>query len=245
MSHVKGMIIESPNIENEIPTSFLVGVDSLNFTRIYNLDAIALNLKGLAETINPECYTVLFLKDKEGKDQLDKVAKFDKYLKDRYDVEWEKSTIEAKKNFSFFNNLSILLSFSIILFSIISIAFFTLNLLFSHINKNKRNLGTLKAFGLPNSNIVVLYSVITLLLVSISFTVAYSLSSLLGQSFLNFYTTFNKIDSANYISEVVFVNYNIKELLGFMVLAPTVFILIGLYLKLYKVTPGDLIYERK
>tara|TARA_B110000240_G_scaffold195362_1_gene244827 strand:+ start:828 stop:2642 length:1815 start_codon:yes stop_codon:yes gene_type:complete len=207
-------------------------------TRIYNLDAIALNLKGLAVTIDPECYTVLF-------NDLEKVAVFDKYIKARYNIPLEKSTIEDKKNFSFFNNLSNLLSWCIILFSIISIAFFTLNLLFSHINKNKRNLGTLKAFGLPNSSIVVLYSVITLLLVSISFAIAYSLSSLLGQSCLNLYTTSNEIDSANYISEVVFVNYNIKQLLGFMVVVPTVCILIGLYLKLYKVTPGDLIYERK
>ena len=207
-------------------------------TRIYNLDAIALNLKGLAETIDPECYTVLF-------NDLEKVAVFDKYIKARYNIPLEKSTIEDKKNFSFFYNLSNLLSWCIILFSIISIAFFTLNLLFSHINKNKRNLGTLKAFGLPNSSVVVLYSVITLLLVSISFAIAYSLSRLLGQSFLNLYTSYHKIDSANYISEVVFVNYNIKELLVYMVVAPTVCILIGLYLKLYKVTPGDLIYERK
>lgn len=236
ISHVKGMIIESSNIENEIPTSFLVGVDSLNSTRIYNLDAIDLNLQ--KESIDPECYTVLF-------NDLEKVAIFDKFILNRYGIELEKSTIEDKKNFSFFYNLSRLLSISIILFSIISIAFFTLNLLFSHINKNKRNLGTLKAFGLPNSNIVVLYSLITLLLVSISFAVAYSLSRLLGQSFLNLYISYNGIDAANYISNVVFVNYPLKDLLGFMVVVPTVCILIGLYLKLYKVTPGDLIYERK
>jgi len=209
-------------------------------TRIYNLDAIDLNLEGLEGKIKSQCYTVLF---KSGK--LDKVAEFEKYIKDRYDIELEKSTIEAKKNFSFFENLSKLLSISIIFLSFMSILFFTLNLLFSHINKNKRNLGTLKAFGLPNSNIIILYSVITLLLVSISFTVAYSLSSILGQSFLNFYTTFNNIDSANYISEVEFKNYDIKHLLGFMVVAPTVCILIGLFWKLYKITPGDLIYERK
>jgi len=238
ISHVKGMIIESPNIENFISSSFLVENSNLNATRIYNLDAIALNLKGLAETINPECYTVLF-------NDLEKVAVFDKYIKARYNIELEKSTIEDKKNFSFFNNLSKLLSIAIILFSIISIAFFTLNLLFSHINKNKRNLGTLKAFGLPNSDIVVLYSVITLLLVSISFTIAYSLSKLLGQSFLKLYIHCKKIDSANYISEVVFINYPLKYLLGFMVVVPTVCILLGLFLKLYKVTPGDLIYERK
>ena len=73
---------------------------------------------------------------------------------------------------------------ALIAFSIISIVFFVINLLLAHINKNKRNLGTLKAFGLPNKNIVLLYSSITFVLVFSSCVIAFLLSSIFGQIIL-------------------------------------------------------------
>ena len=138
-----------------------------------------------------------------------------------------------------------LLSYALIAFSIISIIFFIINLLLSHINKNKRNLGTLKAFGLPNKHIVILYSSITLLLVTIAYVSAYILSALLGQFVLDSYIVLNKINSENYLNYVVFENRNFLKTFGQFVLLPTIIIIYNLYKYLHEVTPGDLIYERK
>ena len=55
-----------------------------------------------------------------------------------------------------------LLAYALIIFSILSIIFFITNLILSHINSNKKNIGTLKAFGLDNFSIIVTYSFITL-----------------------------------------------------------------------------------
>ena len=175
----------------------------------------------------------------------DFVLPFDSWIEKKYGIDLEESRMEAKKNFSFFEKLSKLLSIALIAFSIISIIFFIINLLLSHINKNKRNLGTLKAFGLPNKHIIILYSTITLLLVTISYVSAYVLSDLLGQVVLDSYIAFKNISSENYLKNVEFDNRNFIITFLQFVLLPTIIIIYILYKYLHKVTPGDLIYERK
>ena len=189
-------------------------------------------------TSDPDSYTFLFKNP-------DDVLGFDTWLKDKYGIHLEKSKIIAKRNFSFFEKLSHLLSFALIAFSIISIIFFIINLLLSHINKNKRNLGTLKAFGLPNKHIIVLYSTITLMLVTISYVSAYIMSYFLGPLLLKSYIAINNINPENYLYEVIFINHEFFSTFILFVLIPTIIIIVRLFTYLYKVTPGDLIYERK
>ena len=226
--HVKGLMVEHENFDLDL--------SKYGAIRIYDYDVKSLNLQHV--TSEPDTYTFLF------KDP-DDVLVFDTWLKDNYGIHLEKSKTLAKRNFSFFEKLSHLLSFALIAFSIISIIFFIINLLLSHINKNKRNLGTLKAFGLPNKHIIILYSTITLMLVTISYVSAYIMSYFLGPLLLKFYIWKNDINSENYLSEVIFNNQEFFSTFTLFVLIPTVIIIVRLFTYLYKVTPGDLIYERK
>ena len=205
--------------------------------RVYDYNVLDINIEK-TKMGKPDTYTFLF-------NNPDDVISFDSWIETNYSIQLEESRMEAKRNFSFFEKLSHLLSLALISFSIISIIFFIINLLLSHINKNKRNLGTLKAFGLSNKYIIMLYTSITLLLVTISFVSAYILSSLLGQLLLRLYISFNNINTDNYLNLVEFANRDFLNTFILFVLIPTVIIIIRLFTFLYKVTPGDLIYERK
>ena len=189
-------------------------------------------------TLEADMYTLFFKNP-------DDALLFDKWLNKKCGMNVEKSALESKKNYSFFEHLSQLLSFALIGFSIVSIIFFVINLLLSHINNNKRNLGTLKAFGLANKNIITLYSSITLLLVSISFISAFLLSGFLGQILLDGYVNLKNINSENYMTNVTFMNRDFWNTFILFVLIPTIVIVARLFTYLYRVTPGDLIYERK
>ena len=226
--HVKGLMVELEDFDLDL--------SKYGAIRIYDYDVQGLNLQHI--TSDPDTYTFLF------KDP-DDVLVFDTWLKDNYGIHLEKSKVLAKRNFSFFEKLSHLLSFALIAFSIISIIFFIINLLLSHINKNKRNLGTLKAFGLPNKHIIILYSAITLMLVTISYVSAYIMSYFLGPVLLKFYISVSNINSENYLYEVIFSNRGFFSTFTLFVLIPTVIIIVRLFTYLYRVTPGDLIYERK
>jgi hypothetical protein len=228
LPHSYGLMVETPDFSNDL--------SDIGAVRVYDYNVLDLDIE---QNIGaPDTYTFLFRSP-------DDVLYFDSWIEEKYGIDLEESRMEAKRNFGFFEKLSKLLSAALITFSIISIIFFIINLLLSHINKNKRNLGTLKAFGLPNKHIIILYSTITLLLVTISYISAYVLSALLGQVVLDSYIAFNKISSENYLNYVVFDNRNFIKTFVQFVLLPTTIIISILFKYLYKVTPGDLIYERK
>ena len=151
------------------------------------------------------------------------------------------STIEAKENFNFFNKLANLLSVSLIFFSVFSIFIFTTNLINNHIDKTKRNLGTLKAFGLGNNSVILIYTLISSLLVVSAFTVAYLLSYILGSIILDSLINIFNISIENVIE---YINLDILHLIIAFIIIPILTISLRILSKLKDATPGDLIYER-
>jgi len=172
---------------------------------------------------------------------LSKIEVFAARIKKDFNIEIEKSKIEEKKNIEFFDDITNLLYYTLTAFSIASIILFIINVLISHLNSNKRSLGTLKAFGLSNKYIIGLYSFITLHLISVSFLIAYICSELLGQTVANKYLYLIGIDNVGF----TYSNLSVWKLILLMVLLPVVIILIRVFKYLHNVTPGDLIYERK
>lgn len=172
---------------------------------------------------------------------LDSIKPFKEYLDLIYKLKIDMSTIEAKENFNFFNKLSYLLSISLIFFSVFSIYIFTTNLVNNHIDKTKRNLGTLKAFGLSNNSVILIYTLISSLLVISAFTFAYLLSYLFGSIVLDYLIKFSNISIDNVI---VYKNINIIYLIISFIVIPILSISIRIWSKLKNATPGDLIYER-
>ena len=180
-------------------------------------------------------YFTFHLKD------LSKIEIFAERIKSDFDILIEKSKIEEKKNIEFFDFITALLYWALFLFTILSIILFIVNILISHLNSNKRSLGTLKAFGLSNNYIIGLYSGITLLLVGASFIIAYISTELIGPYALRYFN----LKEGLAIDNFTYVNLDWWILVLLMVFIPSIIILARVFKYLHNVTPGDLIYERK
>lgn len=183
-----------------------------------------------------ENYAVQF---KEG--EMDKVDEFAKFLEKNFGLEVDMNTIEEKNNFDLFNKVANLLSFSLIIFSVFSMVLFITNLIVSHISKNRKNLGTLKAFGMSNNNVIYVYSSISVIIILIAFLVSFLISSAVGNLIVESVAGNFNIKNPQ---ELSYETYSFAELLLFFVITPLIFVVLKLLSSLHGSTPGDLIYER-
>jgi ABC-type cobalamin transport system permease subunit len=115
---------------------------------------------------------------------------------------------------------------------------FTTNLVWNHLDKNAKNIGTLKAFGLSNRKIAMIYSAISCAFISVAFVFCYSVTMLIG------------IYGSIYLREtmgIVYVSFAQVDwwiLVLTLVIIPTVLVFLNLRRKLNSKTPGNLIYGR-
>jgi len=122
------------------------------------------------------------------------------------------------------------------------IILFTSNLISNHIQKNTKNLGTLKSFGMSNNSIIKVYFTISFLLVGIAFVVALFLSYVVSL------TSMNTILRLIHITEADegLLSLQFVSLQYCIVFMSATFLII--YIRLFKAlkgkTPGDLIYNR-
>ena len=235
-THLDGIIIEGPfSLSNLNLIKSHFEENNIKYTRIYDLkkDEPKINVG----RVNNDIITVFF-------EDFDKIPAFAEYLEREYNIIINKTDIENKKNITFFNKLINLLAYSLIIFSILSIVFFITNLILSHLKNNKKNMGTLKAFGLNNNSIIITYSFITFVLIIICFSISYVFSELVGSHFLETLVAITKSENG-YLSEVTYNNLSFGELFIMMGIIPCLFILFNVLKYLHGVTPGDLIYERK
>ena len=118
------------------------------------------------------------------------------------------------------------------------------NILLTHIENNKKSLGTLKAFGLPSTNIIFTYSIITFIIVTLCFIISYGASVLVGDIILDQYSALIK-DSSGYFSKMKFTALSLPLNVSLFIILPTFIICYFIFSYLFNVTPGDLIYNRK
>ena len=111
-----------------------------------------------------------------------------------------------------------------------------------HIEKNAKNLGTLKAFGLSNFTISIVYSAISAFIVFVMIGLAFVLMYLLGYGLTPVFLRSVEFSSES-ASQMFEFDFSYKILLMFIIL-PIALISTLIYLKLRKTTPGDFIYER-
>jgi len=172
---------------------------------------------------------------------LSMVGEFNDFLKKNYGLKVSMNTIEEKNNFDLFNKVANLLSFALIIFSVFSMVLFITNLIVSHISKNRKNLGTLKAFGMSNNNVIYVYSSISAIIILIAFLVSFLISSAVGNVIVEYVATIFNMKNP---SELSYETYCFAELLLFFVITPLIFVVLKLFTSLHGSTPGDLIYER-
>jgi len=104
---------------------------------------------------------------------LDKVRSFKNYLFNELEVEIDMAQIESKENFNFVTKLTRFISLILLAFCILSISMFLSNLLKSHLNKIRMNIGTFKAFGMGNRTLKLIY--LSIVGIFISFSLSFSI----------------------------------------------------------------------
>jgi hypothetical protein len=157
-------------------------------------------------------------------------------------LEIDLDTIEAKENLDLFNKFGVLLAIALSLVSIVLIVNYSLALLRLHISKNKKNLGTLTAFGYNNTKITGLYLNISMVLLFLTFGLAYLITSFLGDFILSSVLSFTGTNVA--AGALHFEPLNIGIALGVFIALPLVLISLQIN-RLLKLSPGDLVYDRK
>jgi ABC-type antimicrobial peptide transport system permease subunit len=122
------------------------------------------------------------------------------------------------------------------------IVLFTSNKISNHIQKNKKNLGTLKSFGMSNNEIIGVYFSISAILISISGLLAIAISWVLNCFLTEWLMGLIRITEANErLTEIKFVPLSYCLLFLFITFT---FVYINLFNALRGKTPGDLIYNR-
>jgi ABC-type antimicrobial peptide transport system permease subunit len=156
-------------------------------------------------------------------------------------IDVDAGAIQEKNNFNYISKMTRLISVLLIAFSILSISLFISNLLKTHLNKVKMNLGTFKAFGLSDKESVGIYmGIMTRFIVTglvVSILVALVLGSVIGIWFKNW---LNIEDEIRYFLLFAGQTY----FLIFIILVVT-FVTSWVNInRILSKTPGDLIYNR-
>lgn len=174
--------------------------------------------------------------------ELDSVPKAADYLQSNFDLTANLNDIESAKNFSVFNKLSTVLSALLTIFTIIILIYIVSKTIIEHINQNKASLGTLKAFGLSNFIITLVYSGVALIIVLIVFISGFVLAALIGY-FLTDNLMHQFLGLALDGKHLFRLEFNLLYVGAFLIL-PLLIILRLVYKRLDGTTPGDLIYGR-
>lgn len=171
-------------------------------------------------------------------DDLNRIRDFEEYARNEYRVRIEMAQINAKENFNAVRLLANILSWVMIAFAIICIVLFIMNLLQSYFHKVRRNLGTFKAFGISNAELMGIYMIIMTAMTLLSIAVAIVL-----------------VGCVQWILPLLGVlkdgAFNYLSLFNSMTVCAVIVILLSSILTAYRVmrrllvkTPGDLIYDR-
>lgn len=129
--------------------------------RIYNYDAIAVDGTQKRDNV----YSVYF-------ERLDSIASFERLVKSCSGLQIEMTQVNAKKNFSAVSNMANILTIAMIMFSIVSIVIFIVNMMRTYFQKVKRNLGTFKAFGVSTNELIGVYAIIIIGIVLATLVIA-------------------------------------------------------------------------
>ena len=164
------------------------------------------------------------------------IREFESFAK-RNGIQLEMEQVHSKENFNAVTVMAGILSAAMVIFSIVCIIMFMVNMLQSYFQKVKRNIGTFKAFGMNGTELIQVYVLILVMIVFASVVLAlfitWCIQGLLpvmgvvkdGFNYLSLWNT------TTYIATIV-------------IFVCTVFTVIIVMTRLLSQTPGDLIYDR-
>ncbi len=170
--------------------------------------------------------------------KLDSIRAFEQFAKKKFKVEIEMSQVTAKENFNAVSIMANILSWAMIIFSLTCIIMFIVNLLQSYFQKVKRNIGTFKAFGIANAELISIYIFIILSMVCAAIFV----------SLISVYLIQIVLSAASCLKDgqyeyLLLWSGKTFMAIGIIVIISIITVIIVMR-RLLKSTPGDLIYDR-
>ncbi len=169
---------------------------------------------------------------------LDNIVAFQEHAKEEFQIDIEMSQINAKENFNEVSIMANILSWTMIIFAIICIILFIVNLLQSYFQKVKRNLGTFKAFGISNYELISVYVLIMMAMILVSIVLSFFVTWLI-QGILPLLGLV-KEGTFGYLSLLSGKTFGAI----LIIIVASVVTVYTVMKKLLKATPGDLIYDR-
>lgn len=221
------------SVVNKIERDITAELSKQGVERIYDYDIYEMEEESEASERSYEGLSVHFT-------QLDSIRAFEQYVTQRWknELQIEMTQVNAKENFNSVSTMANILTIALIIFSIIAIVIFIVNMMQSYFQKVKRNLGTFKAFGISTKELIKVYMTIILGIVIIALAIALSVTwgvELLLQLF-----DCTKEGGAPHL-----ILWNYRTLFAIVIiLSSTVVSILIVMRQLLKQTPGDLIYDR-
>lgn len=167
---------------------------------------------------------------------LDHISEFEAFAK-RNKIDLEMESVHSKQNFNAVSKMAQVLTIAMVVFSIICIIMFMVNMLQSYFQKVKRNIGTFKAFGMNGSELIQVYVIILVAIVSAGVILALLITWSIQGGLL--YLGIEK-DGFNYLSLWNTTTYIATA----VIFVSTIFTVIIVMTRMLSQTPGDLIYDR-
>lgn len=169
---------------------------------------------------------------------LDSIRAFERYAKDNFQVQLEMEQVSSKENFNAVSVMAGILSWAMIIFSIVCIVLFIINMLQSYFQKVKRNLGTFKAFGVSSRSLINAYVLILFVIVIVAVMIAVMIAWAVELSLP--YLGLMKDGTFNYLSL-----WSMKLLYAVIIIIVSSLATVQIVMsKMLHRTPGDLIYDR-
>ena len=170
--------------------------------------------------------------------KLDSIRAFERYLKDNWQLQIEMTQVNAKENFNAVSVMATILSVAMIVFSIVCIIIFLTNMLQNYFQKVRRNLGTFRAFGMSNIELIRVYVVIIVSIVVVALALA-----LLVTWFTECALLLLEIKKDDVYSWLILWNSRTIWAIIIIVVATIATVLLVMHRLLHH-TPGNLIYDR-
>lgn len=179
---------------------------------------------------------------------LDNVREFSNYVYNNFNKKEENAKIEVdiskvkeKENFNFLSKVTKIISVLLVLFSMVAVSLFIINLLKAHLSKVRMNIGTFKAIGLGNNESRNIYFQIIVLFVFLSVSIAFFLAWGVGLA-LDKSLTANLVVEQG-ISYFKMLDLNTWVTMG-VILSTSGVVSWIITTQMLNRTPGDLIYNR-
>jgi hypothetical protein len=169
---------------------------------------------------------------------------FQTFFFNKYRLRIEMGQVESRKNYFFIASLTLIISITLIIFGILCICLFISNLLKNHLEGMKMNIGTFKAFGIDDMSLEHIYLSIVYIFIISSMIIAFILALLIGNLGV-IRLLFTLLTGSREADETFFnlMNYWTASSIIFVLLTSFV-VLKYITRKIFRLSPGDLIFDR-